>query len=104
MPNFVTVATVDEVPPGELKQIKREDVRLVLANVEGRIYAFGWECNHTSGGPLYDGWLEGLEIECPWHGGRYDITTGEATSFPACDVIPVYEVQVEDGEIKVGLP
>lgn len=104
MGNFVAVAKLADLPPGEMKQIKLEKLRLVVANIEGDVLAFGWECLHTRGAPLADGWLEGEEVECPWHGGRYNIRSGEATSFPACDSIPIYEVKLEGEDILVDIP
>ena len=47
-------------------------------------------CTHL-GGPLNEGTLESYEVECPWHGSKYDVTTGEPTKSPARQAVPVYE-------------
>ena len=39
------------------------------------------QCTHQ-GGPLADGTLEGYEVECPLHGAKFDIRTGEVTNPP----------------------
>lgn len=49
-----------------------------LANVDGTFHAVDNNCPHN-GGPLGKGRLEGREIECPWHGWRWDVVTGRST-------------------------
>lgn len=39
------------------------------------------------------------ELECAWHGARFDCTSGAATHFPATDPVPTYDVIVEDGDV-----
>src|SRR2546428_656735 len=53
-------------------------------------------CTHM-GGPLADGTLEGYEVECPWHGSKFDIRTGKVTRPPAKTPEQTYEVKVVDG-------
>ena len=53
-------------------------------------YAIENICTHL-GGPLNEGTLESYEVECPWHGSKYDVTTGEPTKSPARQAVPVYE-------------
>ena len=95
---FVKVAAVSEIPDGEMKIVC--DGQVVLANVEGRFHAFGNICPHAEG-PLGEGFLDGLTIECPWHNGQWDITTGKGlTAFATAD-IPVFEVRIVDGDVEV---
>ena len=62
--------------------------------------AIGKICTHL-GGPLADGTLEGYEVECPWHGSKFDVRTGEVKNPPADTPEPVYEVKVEGNNILV---
>ena len=60
------------------------------------------------GGPLAEGKLEGNVVQCPWHGSRFDITTGKVLRPPAVREEPTYEVKVEDNNTilvrhKIGL-
>jgi nitrite reductase/ring-hydroxylating ferredoxin subunit len=41
-------------------------------------------------------------VTCPWHGWRYDITTGASAMNPAIRV-PCYPVKIEGGSILVDL-
>ncbi len=101
MTDFVRVASVGDVPQGEMLIVQMNGDDVVLANVDGEIYAFGGECTHR-GGPLGDGVLEGAEVECPWHQGRFDVKTGEVVGEPPDSPIPSYQVQVEGDDIKVA--
>ncbi len=101
MADFVRVASVGDVPQGEMLIVQLNGDDVVLANVDGEIYAFGGECTHR-GGPLGDGILEGDEVECPWHQGRFNAKTGEVAGEPPDSPIPTYQVLVEGDDIKVA--
>jgi len=98
---FVKVAVVSEIPAGKMKIVC--DGRIAVANVEGRFHAFANICPHAEG-PLGEGFLDGLIIECPWHNGQWDITTGKGLTAFATTDIAVFEVRVVGGEIEVKLP
>ena len=53
------------------------------------------------GGPLADGTLEGYKVECPWHGSKFDVRTGEVTNPPASEPEPAYEVKVDGNNILI---
>jgi nitrite reductase/ring-hydroxylating ferredoxin subunit len=101
MADFVRVAGVNDLPAGEMLIIEVEGDDVVLANVDGRIYALGGECTHR-GGPLGEGVMEGDTVECPWHGGRFNVKTGEVVSAPPSSPVPTYQVQIEGDDIKVA--
>jgi 3-phenylpropionate/trans-cinnamate dioxygenase ferredoxin subunit len=100
---FVTVADVSDLPPGERLFIEIDQRSIVLFNIAGQYYAIADLCSHDDG-PLGDGDLDGLEIICPRHGARFDIRTGKVLALPAVEDIPAYPVQVTAGEIQVGVP
>jgi nitrite reductase/ring-hydroxylating ferredoxin subunit len=97
---FVKVADASELADGEMKIVR--DGRVVVANAAGRFHAFGNICPHAEG-PLGEGFLDGLVVECPWHNGQWDITTGKGlTAFATAD-IPVFEVRVVGDDVEVRL-
>ena len=103
MAEFVTVAKVSEVGPGQLKHVELNgDTQICLANVDGTIYAIGGECTH-SGGPLGEGDLDGNIVTCPWHGGTFDVTSGEVEGPPPDDSEPKYEVRIEGDDVQVAI-
>ena len=55
-------------------------------------------CSHAKAS-LTEGWLEGHEVCCPVHDGRFDLRTGKALCFPATDPIQTFASQVQDGAV-----
>jgi nitrite reductase/ring-hydroxylating ferredoxin subunit len=98
--DFVTVATVSDVPRGALLCVDLEGTPLTLANVEGVVYAFEAYCTHQRA-LLEEGELEGTTILCPWHAGSFDVVTGRVTSPPATEDIQTYPVRMTGDEIQV---
>ncbi len=98
---FVTVARVEDVPPGTVAQVRAGEEELALANVANEFYATQGQCIHLQG-PLGDGELEGPFVVCPWHGWRYDVRTG-LNDFDHAIRLRTYEVRVEDGEVQVAV-
>lgn len=101
MAEFVRVAGAGDVPAGEMLIVQVDGDNVVLANVDGQIYAFGGECTHR-GGPLGEGLLEGDIVECPWHQGRFNVKTGEVVDSPPEEPVPSFQVQVEGDDIKIA--
>ena len=99
---FVELAGIDEVLPGQVKVYEVEGLRIALCNVDGTFYAIDDVCTHD-GGPLDQGELDGHQVECPRHGARFDVRSGRALTLPAVMPVRSYPVQVEDGVVKVGI-
>jgi nitrite reductase/ring-hydroxylating ferredoxin subunit len=100
---FTKVATVQEVPAGTGKLVEAAGRKVALFNVGGTFYAIDDTCTHR-GGPLSEGELNGAEVTCPWHGARFDVTTGANLSPPAPSGVARYQVQVAGDEIQIDLP
>ena len=98
---FVTVARVEDVPPGTIREIKAGEAEIALAHCNGGFYAVQGHCLHLRG-PLGEGRLEECVLTCPWHGWQYDVRTGQ-NEFDLAIQLQTYEVHVEDGEIRVRL-
>ena len=104
MEDFERVAATEDLPPGESLLVELDGIRIAVFNLDGEFYAIEDVCTHD-GGPLVEGQiLDGGQVECPRHGARFDIRTGEALSMPAFEPTPSYEVQVEGGDIYVEKP
>ena len=97
---FVKAANVADVPPGRVKVVELGDQEVALCNVGGEIYAIANVCTHDNG-PLGEGYLMGDEIECPRHGARFDVKTGDVKTLPAVIPIPRFRVELEGTEIMV---
>lgn len=97
---FVRVAALTDLPPGQLRAVDVGDISICLAHADGRIYAFKNNCTHRDY-PLDTGLLDDDQIECSWHGARYDLETGRPTRLPAIRPLQMFEVRIEDGDVYV---
>jgi nitrite reductase/ring-hydroxylating ferredoxin subunit len=95
----VRVAGVGDLQPGEGCVVDAEGRALALFNVAGSYHAIDNACVHR-GGPLGAGDLDGRTVSCPWHGWRWDVTTGASTTNPALRVA-CYPVSVEGDGVYV---
>ena len=98
--DFVKVDDIKDTQPSQMKEVEVNGEKVCLANIEGKYYAIGNVCTHL-GGPLAQGKLEGYEVQCPWHGSRFDIRTGKVVRPPAMRSEPTYEIKIEDDNILV---
>ena len=103
MPEFVRVANLRELPEGALLGVEVAGHKLVLANVEGAVYALDGICTHQEA-LLAEGSLFEECLMCPVHGGEFDARTGEALTLPVMESLGTHQVRVEDGEILVAVP
>jgi len=100
---FVKVASLADVPLGEMLTVELDGDPVVLANVDGQVFAFAGKCTHR-GGPLGEGSLEGDVVICPWHGGEFNVRTGHVVGPPPETPVATYRVQIEGTEIKIAKP
>ena len=98
--DFVKVAETEDVQVSQMMTVEVNDEKICLANVNGKYYAIGNVCTHM-GGPLAEGKLEEYIVQCPWHGSRFDIRSGEVVRPPAMKPESTYEVKVENNDILI---
>src|SRR5947208_3296351 len=96
---FSRVASTSEIPPGIMRKVTVDGQDVVLANVDGKYFAIGDVCTHQEG-PLDEGILDNYEVECPWHGSRFDLRTGAVKEGPAGNPEPTYEVRIDGVNIQ----
>ena len=101
MSELIKVAEVGDLQPGECKTVVAGDREFALANVAGKFHCIDNVCPHQ-GGPLGEGIMEGQNIVCPWHGWRFDVTTGKSPIIPGMQ-LDVPECVVEGNDVKVKL-
>jgi 3-phenylpropionate/trans-cinnamate dioxygenase ferredoxin subunit len=73
---------------------------VIVKDTEGRLHALGDTCSHAEIS-LSEGFVEGGHIECWAHGATFDLVTGRPLSLPATDPVPVFGVDVVDGDVVV---
>ncbi len=96
------ICKTSEIGPGSVKRVEVDGLPpLAVYNLGGRFFVTDDTCTHGKAS-LAEGTVEGTEIECPWHGGRFDIATGQPTCLPAIESIATYPVTIVDDEICIG--
>lgn len=98
--DFVKIAEAKDIQVTKMKEVEVAGEKICIVNVEGKYYAIGNVCTHE-GGPLAEGTLEAYEVECPWHGAKFDVRTGEVTNPPARRPEPSYEIKVDGNNILI---
>ncbi|MES1024286.1 Rieske 2Fe-2S domain-containing protein [Gloeocapsa sp. BRSZ] len=79
---YVTVATVDDIPPGTTKLVQVEGLPILIVNDRSQFYALQGLCGHQKLSLAKAMVWQGI-IDCPWHHFQYDIRTGENV-YPRC--------------------
>ena len=96
--NWIDVAPREAVPDMCAISVMAAGREIALYEVDGNIFATDNLCTHGAA-RLTDGFLEGNEIECPLHQGRFDVCTGKAMCAPLVTDIKTYPVQIKDQRI-----
>jgi 3-phenylpropionate/trans-cinnamate dioxygenase ferredoxin subunit len=102
---LVTLCRVDDVPEGEVRRFEVAGHEIAVANLGDEGFrAVGDVCSHARYF-LHEGEVDADfgTIECPKHGSTFDLDTGKPRSLPATQPVPVYNVKVEDDEVKVEI-
>lgn len=98
MTEYIKVASVGDLAPGEMTMIELGGAYICLANVDGTFYAISDDCTHANAS-LSEGELDGYILTCPVHAGQFDICTGRVIRRPPCEDVATYEVKVEGQDI-----
>lgn len=86
---------------GQMTVVFPLGVNVVLARVDGSIYAVSGKCTHMAC-PLFTGKLNGYTITCPCHDWRFDIRTGKFLDASELG-LGVYPVKSETGKVYIGM-
>ena len=102
MSEIVVLCGVNEVAEGEIKKAALPDGSPVaLYRVDGKIYATADTCTHGEASLSEEGILTGRIVECTFHFGTFDVTTGEPTGMPCEIPLKTYPVKVIDEQVCI---
>ena len=100
--NWIDAAAQGEVPQDDVIAVSAGGREVALYGVDGEVYATDNVCTHGQA-RLCEGFLEGHEIECPLHQGKFDVRTGAPTCAPVTEAIRSYPVKIEGGRGGLAL-
>jgi len=96
------VCALDDVPEQGVLAVEVDGEPVAIVRDGGDVFAISDICSHADV-PLSQGEVENCEIECWLHGSRFDLRTGKPTGPPASTPVPVYPVEVRDGDVLVDV-
>ncbi len=99
---WTDAAAVTDVPEGDVIGMMIAGHDLALYSTGGEIFATDNLCTHGHA-RLCEGFLDGHEIECPLHQGKFDVRTGQPTCAPVTEAIRSYPVKIEGGRVFLAI-
>jgi nitrite reductase/ring-hydroxylating ferredoxin subunit len=101
---FLTGLHAGEITPGTVRVVQIDGRSLCVGLTEdGEWGAIDNVCTHD-GGVLGEGELDGDQVECPRHGGRFDLFTGRVRALPPVRPVGAYRVTLDGDDVMVELP
>ena len=95
------VIRTGDLAPGQMTYVEVGEDPVCLINLDGEFFALCDICTHQDAS-LSDGEIVGDEIECPLHGGAFDIRTGAPASMPVVTPVETYRVRVRGDLVEVA--
>jgi nitrite reductase/ring-hydroxylating ferredoxin subunit len=102
MPDAVRLCSVAEVPVGGALRVGASGLTLAVFNVGGTFYVTDDACTHGPGS-LSEGTLAGEVVECNFHGGQFNVRTGEVVSPPCMLPLRTYRATIEGGAVYIDV-
>jgi nitrite reductase/ring-hydroxylating ferredoxin subunit len=99
MSEFTKLGPISDFAEGTIRPVTCNGKMLAVANVSGKLQVIANTCCHK-GGPLGEGTLAGNIVACPWHGWRFDVSSGACVNNPAAK-IATYESKIENNDLLV---
>ena len=100
--NWVDALSADALPADDVKGVVVAGRDIAVYTVGDAVYATDNLCTHGHA-RLCDGFLDGHEIECPLHQGKFDVRNGQPTCDPVTDAVRSYPVEIEGGRVFLQL-
>ncbi|CAN7475633.1 non-heme iron oxygenase ferredoxin subunit [Acidovorax delafieldii] len=100
--NWIDAAAHGDVPEDDVIGLAVAGRDIALYGVGGEVFATDNICTHGHA-RLCDGFLEGPEIECPLHQGKFDVRSGQPTCAPVTEPLRSYPVKIEGGRVWLAL-
>ena len=100
MAQQISLCDADDVTDDTPVQATHDGVVYAVFTKDGAYYVTQDLCTHGPGN-LSEGFIEGCEVECPFHQGRFNFITGAPTAAPCTEALRVWTAQVVDGKVCI---
>ncbi len=100
MGDWVKACKKDDVASGELFSFDHNEKKILLANLDGKLYATDRICTHEEA-DLSTGMLSEEGVRCPLHLSVFNLQTGEPQNPPAENPLKTYNVKIDQNEVYV---
>ena len=88
--DYVEAGKVSEITEGHMKHVEINGKEIVIANLDGKFYAFAERCGHMNA-RLSRGNINQNIVTCPFHAAKFDITSGKKIGEPVLELPPEME-------------
>ena len=99
---WIKTCNLEQVKEGQLFRFVRDDKKILLANLKGKILATDLICTHAEA-DLSTGFLSEEGVRCPLHLSVFNLENGVPQNLPAETPLKVYNVKIDDNEIYVEI-
>ena len=99
---WTAVATLDDFAASDAIFVVAAGKEIAIFLVDGTVFATANRCTHGHA-RLCDGFLDGHEIECPLHQGRFDVRSGAATAAPAEVALATWPARLIGDRVELQL-
>jgi nitrite reductase/ring-hydroxylating ferredoxin subunit len=96
----IELCNAADVADGAVLRVEAGALTVAVFNLAGTFYVTDDACTHGPGS-LAEGYVEGEVVECNFHGGQFNIRTGEVVAPPCMVPIKTYPAAVEDGKVVI---
>lgn len=102
MSNWTDALAADDLPTDDVIGVNVSGRDVAVYTVGESVYATDNICTHGQA-RLCDGFLDGHEIECPLHQGKFDIRNGQPTCVPVTEPLRSYPVKMEGRRVFIQI-
>ena len=94
----ISLGHIEKFPENQVVIVANGLDSIAAVKIDGQIFAYEDSCTHD-GEEMGHCKVCGFEVECPRHGARFDVRTGQATRMPAISPLTTYPVTIENGQV-----
>jgi len=99
---WVDALSTDDLPTDDVLGLLVAGRDIALYTVGDAVYATDNTCTHGQA-RLCDGFLDGHEIECPLHQGKFDVRDGTPTCEPVTEALRSYPVKIDGQRVYLQI-